>query len=102
ETRVEVTKLPASAKLDALTQTIRWTATKADMPKATFELAIKQPGRHQTLGKSFTVDVVTGKPIAEPVAPAQSAVIETLLMIRQPARLAQANTDWPLERLLAV
>ena len=102
ETRVEVTKLPASATFDGVTQTIRWTAAKQDMPRATFELAIKQPGRNKTIAKSFTIDVVTGKPIPEPVAPPQSAVIETLLMIRQPARLAQVNKDWPLDRLLAV
>src|SRR5215831_11480690 len=34
ETRSEVTKLPDSAKFDAITQTIVWTPTKADMPKA--------------------------------------------------------------------
>ena len=29
-------------------------------------------------------------------------MIETLLLIRQPGRLAQVNKDWPLDKLLAV
>jgi hypothetical protein len=102
ETRVEVTKLPASAKFDAITQTITWTAVKGDMPKATFEVVIAQPARNKSVTKAFTIDVVKGKPVADPVAAVQSPVIETLLMIRQPGRLAQVNKDWPLDKLLAV
>lgn len=102
ETRVEATKIPASAKFDATTQTITWTAAKEDMPKATFELTISQPARNKTKTASFTIDVVKGKAIPEPVAPPQAPVIETLLLIRQPARLEQVNKDWPLDRMLAV
>jgi hypothetical protein len=102
ETAVTATKLPASAKFDAVTQTIIWTPAKTDMPKASFELTITQPARGKTLTKAFTIDVVKGKPVPTPVAPPQTPVIETLLMIRQPARLEQVNKDWPLDRMLAV
>jgi hypothetical protein len=102
ETRVDVAKMPASAKFDAITQTIVWTASAADMPKATFELAVSQPGRNKSFTKAFTIGVVKGKPVPEPVAPEQTPVIETLLMIRQPDRLVDANREWPLARMLEV
>jgi hypothetical protein len=102
DTRVEVARMPATATFDPITQTITWTAAKADAPKAKFELTITQPGRGKTLTKAFTIDVVKGKPVPTPTAPAQTPVIETLLMIRQPGRLAQVNHDWPLDRLLEV
>lgn len=102
ETAVTVKKMPASAKFDAITQTIVWTAAAADAPKATFELEVTQPGRNKTLTKTFSIAVVKGKPVAEPIAPQQSPIIETLLMIRQPERLVDANREWPLTRMLEV
>jgi hypothetical protein len=101
ETRSEVTKLPDSAKFDAITQTIVWTPTKADMPKAEFELQVSQPGRSKTVTKTFSIEVVA-KPVPPPTAAKQSAVIETLLLIHTPKRLEQVNKDWPLDKLLQV
>jgi hypothetical protein len=102
ETRVDVTRMPATATFDAITQTITWTPNASDVPRGDFTLAISQPGRGKHIEKSFSIDVVKGKPVAAPVAPAQSPVIETLLMIRTPGRLAQVNKDWPLDKLLEV
>jgi hypothetical protein len=102
ETRVVATKLPASAKFDAITQTIVWTPAAKDVPKASFEITITQPGRGKTLKKTFDIAVVKGKPQPAPVAAGQTPVIETLLMIRQPGRLDQVNKDWPLDRMLEV
>jgi hypothetical protein len=101
ETRVEVTKLPPSAKFDAITQTITWTPVKADMPKADFEVQISQPGRSKTATRMFSIDVAP-KPQPVPTAPALSPVIETLLLVHAPKRLEQVNKDWPLEKLLQV
>jgi hypothetical protein len=101
ETRVVVTKLPASAKFDAITQTVTWTPAKADMPKAEFELTIAQPGRGTNATRMFSIDVVAQKQPA-PIAPALSPVIETLLLVHTPKRLEQVNRDWPLDKLLAV
>lgn len=101
ETRVMVTKLPASAKFDAITQTVTWTPTKADLPKGTFELEISQPGKGKPETKTWTIDVDPKKQ-PEPVAERQSPMIETVLMIREPARLAQVNKDWPLDKMLLV
>jgi hypothetical protein len=102
ETAVAATKLPPSARFDAITQTIVWTPTKADAPKQTFELTITQPARGKTRTESFTIDVVRGKPVPAPVAPTQTPVIEALLMIREAKRLEQVNKDWPLDRMLEV
>ncbi|HTL33102.1 MAG TPA: hypothetical protein VL326_08250 [Kofleriaceae bacterium] len=106
ETAVSVSKMPATAKFDAVTQTITWTPGKDEVTKKgyapQFTIAIDQSGRSKKVEKSFGIDVVTGKAVAEPVAPTQAAVIETLLLIRTPKRLEQVNKDWPLEKLLAV
>jgi hypothetical protein len=102
ETSVTVTKLPATATFDPITQTVTWTPSAADVPKGEFELAITQPGRNKHTTKAFSIEVVKGKPVPTPVAPVQSPVIETLLLIRSPGRLAQVNKDWPIDRLLQV
>ncbi len=101
ETAVTVDKLPASATFDPITQTVRWTPTKADEPKAEFAFKISQPGRNKTVSAGFTVEVVDQ---AQPAIRAedQSPIVETLLMIRDPKRLEQVNKDWPLEKLLEV
>ncbi len=101
ETRVEVSNLPKSASFDAITQTVTWTPTKADVPRAQFELRISQAGRNKTETKTWAIDVDPAKqpePVAEPLAP----IIETVLMIRQPKRLEQVNKDWPLDKMLLV
>lgn len=98
-TRVEVTRLPASAKFDPITQTVTWTPTKADLPKGEFVLQVTQPGRQHTETVTWTIEV-TAKKQPLPVAEPKSALIETVLMIRQPQRLAQLNKDWPLDRML--
>ena len=100
ETSVTASKLPASAKFDAVTQTITWTPTKADMPKADFEITIQQ-GSAAPLTKAFSIEVVT-KAQPAPAAAPQAAVIEELLLVHDPARLAEVNKQWPLARLLEV
>jgi hypothetical protein len=102
ETRVVAKKLPASAKFDAITQTIVWTPIDADLGKQTFELEVTQPGRNKTLTKTFAITVVKGKALPAPVAPPQTPIIETLLMIRQPERLVDVNIEWPLTKMLEV
>src|SRR6185295_10173587 len=42
ETRVEVTDMPKSATFDAITQTVTWTPTKADVPRVQFQLRVSQ------------------------------------------------------------
>jgi hypothetical protein len=101
ETRVDVIAHPPSAKFDPLTQTVTWTPTKADMPKGEFMVKVSQPGREKELTTSYSIEVVASAQPA-PVAPPQSPMIETLLLIRQPKRLAQVNKDWPLDKLLQV
>jgi hypothetical protein len=101
DTRVEVTKMPASAKFDPITQTVTWKPTKADMPAGEFTLLVTQPARRGSETVTWTIEV-TAKKQPMPVAEQQSAVIETLLMIRQPKRLEQVSKDWPLDKVLLV
>jgi hypothetical protein len=101
ETRVEVTEMPKSATFDAITQTVTWTPTKADQPKAKFVLTISQPGRGTTDTKTWELEVAA-RPQPLPIAEVQTPIIETVLMIRQGKRLEQVNKDWPLDRMLLV
>ncbi|MBS1122159.1 MAG: hypothetical protein H6Q90_4387 [Deltaproteobacteria bacterium] len=101
ETRVEVTNLPKSASFDAITQTVTWTPSKADVPRAQFQLQITQDGRGKPETKTWAIDV-DPKPQPEPVAEPLTPIIETVLMIRQPRRLEQVNKDWPLDKMLLV
>ena len=101
ETRVEVTDLPKSATFDAITQTVSFTATRADVPRAEFKLRVSQPQRGLTQEKTWTIEV-DPKPQTLPVAEPQTPMIETVLMIRQPRRLDQINKDWPLDKMLLV
>ena len=100
ETRVTVTKLPASATFDPITQTVTWTPTKADLPKGEFTVQIDQPA-HGRILRDFSIDVAATKQPA-PEAAAQAPIIETLLLVHDAKRLAQVNRDWPLDKLLAV
>ncbi len=101
ETSVMVTAMPKSATFDALTQTVTWKPTKADMPKGTFELTVTQPEKHVTKKVTWTIDVVKRKQ-PEPLAEPQSPMIETVLMIHDAKRLAAVNRAWPLDKLLLV
>jgi hypothetical protein len=108
ETRVEVKTMPKTAKFDPITQTVVWTPgpdekvlRKGEL-KPQFVITITQPGRDKSMPRPVFFEVLPGKAIPEPVAPVQSPVIETLLLIREPGRLAQVNKDWPLEKLLEV
>lgn len=101
ETRVEVTRMPASARFDPITQTVTWTPTKSDQPHAAFEVTITQPGRNKSITKAFSIDVVEHAQPA-PAASVQTPIIETLLLVHGPKRLEQVNKDWPIDRLLEV
>ena len=100
-TRTMITKLPPSARFDAITQTVTWTPTRADLPRGEFVLEISQPERAHTQQVTWTIEVAD-RPQVLPVAAPQSPVIETLLMIRQPRRLEEVNRAWPLDRMLLV
>ncbi|MFT3699548.1 MAG: hypothetical protein QM831_40750 [Kofleriaceae bacterium] len=99
ETRVDMTKLPFSARFDPITQTVIWTPALSDMPKAEFEATITQPGRQKSVVKKFSIDVLKDAQPA-PAAPAQTPIVETLLMIHSQKRLEEVNKVWPLDRLL--
>ncbi|MCB9564724.1 MAG: hypothetical protein H6709_17905 [Kofleriaceae bacterium] len=100
ETASRVTAMPASARFDALTQTVTWTPTKADMPAGKFQITASRPGDadHVTVW-DFEIKVEKKKQPA-PVAARQGAVVETLLTIREPDRLDRVNKDWPFDRFL--
>jgi hypothetical protein len=103
ETRVDVTSMPATAKFDALTQTVTWTPSKKDLPKATFVLHVSNldaDGKETaSWDQTFEIAVLKKKqPV--PVAARQNALAETVLTIHETARLAKVNKDWPLDKML--
>ncbi len=102
ETAVRVVAMPKSAKFDAITQMVTWKPTQDDLKatKGIFELEVTQPGKPPV--KATWEIAVDRRAQPAPVAAEQSAMIETLLMIRQPKRLEQVNKDWPIDRLLQV
>lgn len=99
ETRVDVTKLPVSARFDPITQTVVWTPASGDQPKAEFEVTITQPDRNKTTKKAFSIDVLNNAQPAPTAAP-RAPIIETLLLVHGERRLEQVNKDWPIDRLL--
>ncbi|HEY1546873.1 MAG TPA: hypothetical protein VGG28_03600 [Kofleriaceae bacterium] len=101
ELRVTMPKLPASATFDPITQTVTWTPTKADMPRASFGLEIERVASGKQEERDFAIDVVA-EPQPAPIAGEQAPIIETLLLVHAPKRLEQVNRDWPIDKLLAV
>ncbi len=102
DTATKVVAMPKSARFDAITQMVTWKPTRDDLKakKGVFELEVTQPGKPPV--KATWEIEVTPRAQPVPIAPEQSPMIETLLMIRQAKRLEQVNKDWPLDRLLQV
>jgi hypothetical protein len=103
ETAVKVTAMPASASFDAITQTVTWKPTKKDMPKGSFTLHVANldADGNETQGWDHTFEIEVAKKKQPAPAPAQqSAIVETVLTIREAARLTKVNKDWPLDKML--
>jgi hypothetical protein len=105
ETRVDVTAMPSSARFDPITQTVTWTPTKKDLPAGAFTLRVSNLGEDgepldgRSWEHTWTIEVTKRKQRA-PTPPRLSAVVETLLTIREPARLTQVNKSWPFDKML--
>ncbi|MBK9029742.1 MAG: hypothetical protein IPL61_00110 [Myxococcales bacterium] len=104
DVKVEVMSMPASATFDPITLTVVWRPTKMDLPKANFTLAITEltgPGAGQPpLSVSWDI-AVTPKKQPVPTAPWAGDVAETLLTIREPARVEATAKAFPFDELLA-
>ena len=104
DVKVEVMSMPASAKFDPITQTVTWTPTKADLPKANFTLAVTEltgPGAGQP-PQSVSWDIAVAKkkqPV--PTAPWAGDAAETLFTIREPKRVEATAKAYPFDELLA-
>ncbi len=104
DVKVEVMSMPASATFDPITQTVTWTPTKADLPKANFTLAVTEltgPGAGQP-PQSVSWDIAVAKkkqPV--PTAPWAGDAAETLFTIREPKRVEATAKALPFDDLLA-
>ena len=100
ETRVEVTSMPASARFDALTQTVTWTPTRKDGKVGTFVLVVTDLTRGESREVTWAIPVVKRK-VAPPVAPWAGPAAELLFTIRDPKRLDALNKALPFDQALA-
>lgn len=102
EVAVEVTDLPRSARFDAITQTITWTPTKADLPSARFVINAKELGKDVAAGALQTWTIgVSKKKVTLPTAPWAGDTAELLFTIREPKRVAATAAAYPFDELLA-
>lgn len=106
ETRTEVTSMPASATFDALTQTVSWKPTKADLKagKGTFVIKVSNldGNGEATRSQEYTWELAVAKkaqPTPDPIR--QSTAFETVFTIREAGRLAAVNKAWPFDKFLA-
>ncbi len=103
DVKVEITSMPASATFDAITQTVVWTPTKADLPKANFTLAVTELTGTGAGAPPMSVSwdlAVAKKKQPVPTAPWASDAAETLFTIREPKRLAATAKAYPFDALL--
>jgi hypothetical protein len=110
DVRVELVQKPASAKYNEKTLTVDWTPRPAESPRGDFAVRLTEFNRETgkqtgTQIKSFNIAV---RPQAVPLptdAPAP-LVVETLISITDPERLAASNARWPInsifERIAAI
>src|SRR5690606_36035481 len=100
---VELIEKPESASYDPVTLTVVWKPSRDDMPRGRFRVRVTEkrgedrPTRVYTHEFSIAVDA---EPQPPPVARELGPVVETLLTIRDPARLAAVNEQWPIDAML--
>jgi|GEM_PF-1312194 len=107
--KVDLVKKPASATFDPYTLTVTFTPTKEDMPEAHFTVKITEtlrtaegkPGAKRSATHHFAI-AVSEKPQAKPHAQPLSPAVEQLITIHDPARLAEVNTRWTIDKMLAL
>lgn len=103
DVRVEVISMPRSARFDAITQTVTWTPTKAELGKATFTLAVSELTGPDAGSPPHTVNwdlIVAKKKQPVPTAPWAGDENELLFTIREPKRLAATAKAYPFAALL--
>ncbi len=101
---VTVTSMPASARFDALTQTVTWKPTKDDLKakQGVFQLEVKDlshGGATQVVEWTFPVGAKKA-PLA--VAPRASDAAEVLFTIREPKRVEATARAYPFDAMLVL
>ena len=104
DVKVEVLAMPASARFDAITQTITWKPAKAEaakkVGKGSFKLKVTELARPDE-AVEVTWDIpVTAKKVAPAVAPRASDAAETLFTIREPRRVEATAKALPFDLML--
>ncbi|MBZ0231823.1 MAG: hypothetical protein K8M05_05690 [Deltaproteobacteria bacterium] len=101
---VTVTSMPASARFDALTQTVTWKPTKEDLKakQGVFQLEVKDlthGGAAKVVEWTFPVGARKAPPA---VAPRASDAAEVIFTIREPKRVEATAKAYPFDTMLAL
>ena len=97
--QVTVKELPASARFDAITQTVTWTPTKKDGKVGRFVLEVADL-THGTRREVVWEIPVVAKKVATPTAPWAGDAAELLFTIRDPKRLEATEKALPFDQAL--
>ncbi len=101
--RVELVEKPASATYDPYTLTVVWKPTRADLPAGNFTVRVTETRRdngEQRVALHRFAIAVSKKKQPELHARPLDPVVETLITIHDPERLAEVNKRWPLDAML--
>lgn len=97
---IELVEKPASASYDPLTLTVSWKPTAKDAPHGRFKVRVTETAHKRAYTFDFSIAVDAAAKGALPAPPPLGRAVEELITIRDPARLAQVNKDWPLAKML--
>ena len=99
---VELPVKPEGATYDPRTLTVTW-APKGKVREGHFQIKVTETNRLTKAKRAFTHDfaIAVRKGARGPALPPLGPVVERLITIHDPDRLAAVNKAWPIDKMLA-